>query len=235
MPQRFSLYEDLTVEENLVFFADLYGVTREIRQERMEELLEFSRLASIRHRLVSRLSGGMRQKLALSCSLIHRPPVLLLDEPTTGVDPLSRREFWTILAGLREDGVAILLSTPYLDEAARCDRVGLLDRGRLLQEGTPARLQFSLGYQVVEVEVDRIFEARRILEGFPGVRSLVVRGNRLRVGLQEPERTTSLLLSALGRSGLRVEELTTTEPSLEDVFVARLGERGKSGGGHRDF
>lgn len=232
MPQRFSLYGDLTVEENLVFFADLYGVPRDVRQERMEELLEFSRLRPYRRRLASRLSGGMKQKLALSCSLIHRPPVLLLDEPTTGVDPLSRREFWTILAGLREGGVAILLSTPYLDEAARCDRVGLLDRGRLLQEGTPAGLQASLGYQVVELEVDRIFEARSMLEGFPGVRSLVVRGNRLRVGLQEPERTSSLILATLGRSGLRVGELATTEPSLEDVFVARLGERGKPGGGH---
>ena len=140
MPQRFSLYPDLTVSENLRFFADLYGVSGTTRSQRIDRLYEFNRLKAFENRRAADLSGGMKQKLALSCILIHKPRVLLLDEPTTGVDPVSRLEFWQILAELHGEGVTIFVSTPYMDEADMCDRVALIHRGRLLAVDKPKKL-----------------------------------------------------------------------------------------------
>jgi ABC-2 type transport system ATP-binding protein len=141
MAQRFGLYEDLTVRENLIFYADLYRVPRALRPERLERLYRFSRLGEFEDRLAGRLSGGMKQKLALSCALIHQPPVLLLDEPTFGVDPISRRELWLILHHMVADGMTVIMTTSYMDEAERCDRVALLHEGRLLALDVPARIQ----------------------------------------------------------------------------------------------
>jgi ABC-2 type transport system ATP-binding protein len=140
MPQKFSLYGDLSVRENLLFFADVFGIAGALRRSRMEQLLHFSRLEEFQDRRAAQLSGGMKQKLALSCSLIHTPRLLLLDEPTTGVDPLSRREFWRILFDLRKQGITILVSTPYMDEAVDCDLLLLLHRGAVRRQGTPADL-----------------------------------------------------------------------------------------------
>ncbi|MFH0919858.1 MAG: ABC transporter ATP-binding protein [Fibrobacterota bacterium] len=140
MPQKFSLYEDLSVKENLLFFADIFGVERHERDKRLKRLLEFSRLAPFQERRVRFLSGGMKQKLALSCALIHTPELLILDEPTTGVDPVSRKEFWDLLRELKEGGMTLLVSTPYMEEAEYCDRLALLHQGRVLMEGTPAGL-----------------------------------------------------------------------------------------------
>jgi ABC-2 type transport system ATP-binding protein len=155
MPQRFSLYPDLTVEENLRFFADLFQVDKSEREKRLGRLLAFSRLGPFSRRRASDLSGGMKQKLALSCALVHTPRLLFLDEPTTGVDPLSRREFWEILSDLRSQGVTLLVSTPYMDEAARCDRVALMHKGRLLHEAAPSEIPGLFRGALVEVEFRR--------------------------------------------------------------------------------
>lgn len=163
MAQRFGLYPDLTVEENMFFYADLFGITLAVRDELTPRLLRMTRMEPFRRRLAGRLSGGMKQKLALMCTLLHRPEVLFLDEPTNGVDPVSRRDFWTILYQLLKDGITILLTTAYLDEAERCNRVGLMDRGRLIRCDSPEALKASLGPQasLEDVFVSVMQEAAR--------------------------------------------------------------------------
>ena len=153
MPQAFSLYPDLSVMENLKFFADINGVPAREQKKRIDELLEFARLTEFTTRRSENLSGGMRKKLALACALIHEPKILLLDEPTTGVDPVSRRELWHLLAKVIQQGVTVLVSTPYMDEAARCTRLGFLREGRLLTEGTPAQLRARLEGRILELSV----------------------------------------------------------------------------------
>lgn len=219
MPQRFSLYPDLTVAENLAFFADLYGVTRRARQERETELLAFSRLDSCRDRRAGRLSGGMKQKLALSCTLIHTPEVLVLDEPTTGVDPVSRREFWRILAQLAGRGLSLLVSTPYMDEADRCDHIVLMHSGRALTAGPPAAVAAAFRHQILEVSGPGTGAAWARLRARPPVGVEVHRfGDRLH------------LIHATADAAERVRELLTgTEVAtravaagVEDVFVDLL-------------
>jgi len=228
MPQRFSLYPDLTVAENLRFSADIYGVPRRRQREQAARLLEFARLTPFVNRQAQHLSGGMRQKLMLAATLMHTPRVLLLDEPTTGVDPVSRREFWQILEGLLAEGVTVLVSTAYLDEAERCQRVALMAGGRLLQVDTPAAMRAGIRGGLVQVIVEPQREARRLLAALPGVLSVEAFGSRLHVWLQDPAHDQEPMVAALRQAGMQVAAVRPARASLEDVFVQAVA--GREGG-----
>jgi len=221
LSQSFTLYGDLTVDENLEFFADLHGV-RGYRPRR-DELLEFTRLTPFRGRLAGALSGGMKKKLALACTLIHTPEIIFLDEPSTGVDPVSRGEFWNILSGLLARGVTIFMTTPYLDEAERCHRVGLMHHGRVFQSGTPAEVKASLPGTVYDLHCPDLRAARRALAGQTAEVSLVLYGDRLHLWDRQGETAARAAAAWLDRNGLGPATLEPVAPSLEDVFVARLG------------
>lgn len=225
MAQRFGLYEDLTVAENLDFYADLYRVPATERRTRLERLYAFSRLGEFSDRLAGALSGGMKQKLALSCSLIHQPEVLVLDEPTFGVDPISRRELWLILHEMVREGVTAVVSTSYMDEAERCDRVLLLDRGRALALDAPAALQQSVSGTLIEIHADHPRAARDVLRGLDAVRSATLFGDTVHAFLRRPG-DADVLRRALEARGLVIDEARTVEPSLEDVFIRFLDEAG---------
>jgi ABC-2 type transport system ATP-binding protein len=224
VPQSSSLYADLTVLENLRFHADLFGIARTQRERSAEELLAFSRLAPFADRLARNLSGGMRQKLALCAALIHRPEVLFLDEPTIGVDPVSRRDFWLLLYQLVQQGVTLLVSTPYLDEAERCHRVGLMDHGRLVACDTPAGLRGLLPGTLLEVRGPDAGEAAPLLRRVAGVRDVQVFGDSLHVALQEAG-DAAAVESALAQAGLPGLSVRPIPPGLEDVFVTLLRAR----------
>jgi ABC-2 type transport system ATP-binding protein len=224
MPQRFGLYTDLTVMENLDFYADLYGVPVAERRKRRERLFQFSNLGPFKDRLAGALSGGMRQKLALSCALIHMPKILLLDEPTFGVDPISRRDLWLIVHEMVEEGVTAMVSTAYLDEAERFDRVALLHRGRLLALDTPARLQATLTGEMLVVEVESARAARELLIGRPRVRKATLFGDKLHVLVDSADAATPEIERVLRDAGLTVHGLRQAEASLEDVFIERMTE-----------
>lgn len=226
MPQRFGLYDDLTVAENIAFYADLYGVGREARASRVPELLEFSGLAPFTDRLALNLSGGMRQKLGLVCALIHRPQILFLDEPTFGVDPVSRREFWHILYQLQKTGITIFLSTAYMDEAERAHRVGLMHQGRLLVADTPQNIKASFVGELVEVRVDDQRAARRVLEAHPAARQVLAMGDRLMVTVDDRAAAQEALAQALSAAGLAGVDLAPAEPTLEDLFVQIVRQHG---------
>lgn len=222
MPQRFSLYADLTVEENLAFFAEIYRVPRPERVQRMEELLQFAQLSAFRKRRAGYLSGGMKQKLALACTLIHRPELLLLDEPTTGVDPVARREFWGILYHLLSQGRTILVSTPYMDEAERCNRVAFLSRGRLLRIGTPAELKAAYPHELLEVHARPLEEAAARTREVPGVLDIQTFGETLHLVVEEAQTAQDAVRSTLQRAGLHLLRLRPIAPTMEDVFMALL-------------
>jgi ABC-2 type transport system ATP-binding protein len=231
MSQRFGLYEDLTVAENLDFYADLYRVPRGERAARYEELYRFSRLGEFSGRLAGALSGGMKQKLSLSCALVHRPRVLLLDEPTFGVDPISRRELWLILHARVAEGVTVLVSTSYLDEAERCDRVALLHGGRVLALDRPEALQRALAGRLVEVRAQDARRARDVLRGGEGVAGATLFGSRLHVLLEEGA-SWAEVEARLVDAGVDAAPARAVEPSLEDVFI-RLVAKAEGGGGAR--
>ncbi len=220
LSQRFSLYGDLTVDENIDFFAEIHRVN-DFRQ-RKEELLQFTRLAPFRDRLAARLSGGMKQKLALACTLIHSPEVIFLDEPTTGVDPVSRRDFWKILSGLLKSGMTIVLSTPYLDEAERSTRVALLNEGALLDCDSPEAIKASFDREVVEVIVDDARRAVVLLNEAKGEFSAQLFGDRIHVILPKQKAALDHLRHLLARNNLKVIHLQPVPPSLEDVFISRI-------------
>jgi ABC-2 type transport system ATP-binding protein len=222
MSQRFGLYADLTVLENIHFYADLYGVSRRERSERVGRLLDFSGLAPFRRRRAGDLSGGMKQKLGLSCALVHTPRLLFLDEPTNGVDPISRREFWGILYDLLRDGVTIVVSTAYLDEAERCGRVGLLDRGRLVACGTPEGLKALLPGTLLEVRCASCRETARALRA-AGAGSVAVFGDSVHVVVPDAERGRREVENALREAGATDFEVRPVEPSLEDVYLSLVG------------
>lgn len=229
MSQRFSLYGDLTVEENIRFFASLHEVSRVKRVARTSELLEASRLAPFRKRLAGNLSGGMKQKLALACTLVHTPEVLLLDEPTTGVDPVSRRDFWKILYDLLRKRVTIFVSTPYMDEAERCRRVALMAGGRIVAMETPAALRGRMRGVILEVLAEPQRKAREIAANLPGVLGTQVFGDRLHVWLEGSGECAGGLCGALAAGGVFVRSQRLIPPGLEDVFVSMMsgpGERG---------
>lgn len=221
MAQRFGMYEDLTVRENLDFYADLYRVPRGERGPRLERLYRMSRLGEFEHRLAGQLSGGMKQKLSLSCALVHQPSVLLLDEPTFGVDPLSRRELWLILHEMVAEGITVVVTTSYLDEAERCDRVALLHRGRLLALDRPEVLQRTIDGRLVSIRAADPRAARAALEGLDGVRSAVLFGDEVHA-LTAPEVDADALGSALAAAGVLDAEIQERAAALEDVFIQRV-------------
>ncbi|MDD2903032.1 MAG: ABC transporter ATP-binding protein [Syntrophales bacterium] len=219
MPQRFGLYDDLTVAENISFYADIYRVPRSERQARVPELLAFSNLAPFQDRLATNLSGGMRQKLGLVCALIHTPRLLILDEPTFGVDPVSRREFWQILYELQRTGMTIFLSTAYMDEAERAHRVGLMHRGRLLVADTPGAIKATFAGELLEVRADDLHTTRKILTPLPQVRQVLAMGDRLMVTVASRAEALALLRAALEAAGLTGISIVPAEPALEEMFV----------------
>ncbi len=220
MPQRFGLYEDLTVDENIRFYADLFGVPHAERETRAARLLAMAGLADFRDRLARALSGGMKQKLGLVCALVHTPQVLLLDEPTTGVDPISRRDFWQILYGLVREGVAVLFSTAYLDEAERCHRVGLLHQGRLLACGAPATLKQQLHGAVISIVGPDPRRLRDVLAPAEGLSSVVLVGDGLHLVVDNADRRLPELRARLEQAGVAFETMEVTAPTMEDLFVA---------------
>lgn len=227
LPQRFSLHRDLTVWENIRYMAELYGVARGQWEARADELLEITYLQPFRQRLAGRLSGGMKQKLALLCALMHRPRLLLLDEPTTGVDPVSRRDFWQILYHLPQQGVTILISTPYMDEAARCNRVAFMYQGGLLAFDTPAGLRRLPPGQYLEVRCRHQRQARAKLQTIPEVSGVEVFGDRLHVALATGGRA-EVVAEALAAEDFACEQVMPVEASLEDVFM-EMTRRGQVG------
>jgi drug efflux transport system ATP-binding protein len=224
MSQRFGLYEDLTVYENIAFYADLFSVRRAERKQRSEELLRAAGLSEFGDRLAGKLSGGMKQKLGLVCALIHQPAVILLDEPTNGVDPVSRRDFWKILYSLVDQGVAILISTSYLDEAERCHRIGLIHQGRMLLLNTPTELKKQFPGAVLAVHTPDPAAAREKLMGAPGVRNAVLEGDGVHLFVDRVERLAELR-ARLESAGIPVNSFESTDPTVEDLFVYEVTEK----------
>jgi len=222
VPQRYSLYADLTPAENLEFFSEAYGMPRAKRVARAKELLDFVGLTAFANRRSEFLSGGMKQKLSLACALIHRPRVLLLDEPTGGVDPVARQEFWRLLYTLLAEGSAILISTPYMDEASRCHRVGLMNHGKLMAEGTPHEIVRPLVGHLLELAAAPQRAARQIAGAFPGVADVQVFGDRLHLRVDDSARVMEQLPGVLTSASVQVTHLRPTEPTLEDVFTELL-------------
>lgn len=223
MSQRFGLYEDLTVKENIDFYADLYLVSKAEKEERFKRLMEFSRLSPFLDRLAGKLSGGMKQKLGLACALIHTPDLLLLDEPTNGVDPVSRREFWKILYELLKEGITIFISTPYMDEADRCHRVGIMEGGRLLICDTPSEIRNRIGLNIIEVRCDEGREARDILESaevkrMAWIKDVVFFGDKIHASVKEGEGAEGVIVKVLTDRGIGRVSARRIVPSLEDVF-----------------
>jgi ABC-2 type transport system ATP-binding protein len=219
MPQRFALYEDLTVDENIRFYSDLFGITRRVREERAASLLDACGMSRFRSRLAGNLSGGMKQKLGLVCALIHRPRVILLDEPTNGVDPVSRREFWAILYSLLGQGVTILNSTSYLDEAERCHRLALLHNGRMLFCDEPDSLKARMPGAVLSIVS---LEGRRLrdeLRRAPGVTGTVLVGDAIHVFVDDGPRRLREIRERLDASGVEYAEIVQVPPTIEDLFV----------------
>ncbi len=217
MSQRFALYFDLTVAENINFYADLYGVPRKGRRQRMDELLGFSGMQQFKGRRAGQLSGGMKQKLQLVCALIHTPKVLLLDEPTNGVDPVSRRDFWRVLYRLLQQGVAILVTTAYMDEAERCHRVGLLHQGRLLVDGTPGHVREQLSDRILAVHTDQARAAAPLLRRSLGMASVF--GNSVHLFCRNIAAAEGEVRRIMDAAGIAVDKIEAIAPSLEDVFI----------------
>lgn len=227
LSQRFSLYGDLSVDENLAFFAEVHGIGE--YRARRDRLLEITRLAPFRTSLADRLSGGMKQKLALACTLVHEPQLLLLDEPTTGVDPISRREFWKLLSEFLSHGITIVMATPYLDEAERCSRVALLHEGRALAVDTPGTLRASLPGQVIEIVAEPHDRTLGMLSGAAYVDDVQSFGERVhaRLAADVPPEYVDQLRTMLQHGGLRDISLRPVPTSLEDVFIARINQEGR--------
>jgi len=223
LSQRFSLYGDLTIDENIAFFAEIHGMPE--YRARREQLLAMTQLAPFRKRLADRLSGGMKQKLALACTLVHQPELIILDEPTTGVDPVSRREFWKLLSEFLSEGITILMSTPYLDEAERCSRVALLHEGRVLAVDEPERLRDLMPGRMLEMQTGSTPGLLEMVRRMPGVDDAQVFGERVHVRLHDTaEEAVERFITALRGTPLADAAVRAVPPSLEDVFIARLGK-----------
>lgn len=231
MPQRFGLYEELTVDENIRFYGDMFGVGAAERQERSGRLLMAAGMAEFRGRLAGKLSGGMKQKLGLVCALIHTPEVILLDEPTNGVDPVSRRDFWRILYSLLDQGVTILVTTAYLDEAERCHRVALLHQGRMLFCDTPARLKAQFPGVVLSLVTDRPREIAARLKGHAAVTNIMIVGDGLHLVVRPMAGAIAQLEGFVRSTGIPFDTLEQVTPTVEDLFVEAVS--GGTGGGER--
>jgi ABC-2 type transport system ATP-binding protein len=222
MPQRFGLYEDLTVDENIRFYADLFEVPPAVCRERASRLLAASGMSNFGRFKAGQLSGGMKQKLGVTCALVHTPKILLLDEPTTGVDPVSRRDFWRILYGLREDGVTIVISTAYLDEAERCNRLTLLHSGHALYCDTPAALKQRMPGALLAIASTDGRAVRAAITGQPGVSQVLLVGDGVHAVVDDAHERIPQLRDALGHAGVPFTDVAVAAPSIEDVFVALL-------------
>jgi ABC-2 type transport system ATP-binding protein len=222
MPQQFSLYGDLTVMENLLFFADIFDVREPERSQRIERLLRFAGLAEFTGRRAAYLSGGMKQKLALACALLHQPPILLLDEPTTGVDPVSRREFWQILTELHLAGVTLVITTPYMDEAERCTRVGLMYQGRLMVCDMPARIRQMIEGEVIELQVGAFRQARLLLQDAPGILEIQTYGEMLHLIVDNAEERMPAIAARLEGAGIPVLSMRRTRARMEVAFISLI-------------
>ena len=223
MSQKFSLYDDLTVEENIDFFTGMYGVPREKRGERKRHVLEMANLSDRRNALTRTLSGGWKQRLALGCAILHDPPVLFLDEPTSGVDPLARLAFWGLIHDLSQTGHTIFVSTHYMDEAEYCNRLALMYRGKVIALGTPPELKAGLTeHSLLNLDASDPLETMRALEGLEGVRDVAVFGGGLHVTVDDVEATSTRMRERLGAQGIEVRKLERIQPSMEDVFVALI-------------
>jgi ABC-2 type transport system ATP-binding protein len=222
MAQRFGLYVDLTVEENMGFYADLFGVAQAERGALADRMLRMTRMEPFRSRPAGKLSGGMKQKLALMCTLLHRPQVLFLDEPTNGVDPVSRRDFWAILYQLVKDGMTVVITTAYLDEAERCNRVGLMHHGRLIRCDPPDALKTRLEEACYEVETSDLRAVKAVLEHLPGVLSVEPAGAALHLFLAPHQTSSEALAAAVQEKGLGQAVFRQINPSLEDAFIALI-------------
>ena len=228
MAQQFSLYGDLSVIENIGFYADIFGLKGEARRQRVDRLLQFARLTEFSQRRAAHLSGGMQKKLALACAMLHKPAIVLLDEPTTGVDPVSRREFWGILTELHLEGVTIIVSTPYMDEAERCSRVGLMYQGKLIVCDVPERIKAMVDGELLELRlsdgragVDRgLRRARAILSQLPGILEVQTYGDLIHAFVQDSEAAQIAITDALEQAGIAVTGVRQTKPRMEEAFVS---------------
>ena len=220
--QRFSLYDDLTVVENVEFYADLFGVPRAERQRRMERLLTMARLGEFRRRRAGRLSGGMKRKLALACILVHTPDLILLDEPTTGVDPVSRREFWDILVELHLQGITLVITTPYMDEAELSTRVGLMIEGRMAVCDTPANIRAMMQGEIVSLWPTDVRQAQSALAGAPGLGQVQMFGDQLRIRVQDSDAAIPRIRAHMEAHGIGVRDLRRARPRLEEVFISLM-------------
>ncbi len=216
LSQKFSLYGDLSVDENIEFFADIHNVTD--YKERRNELLNFTRLTPFRDRLADKLSGGMKQKLALACSLIHKPEILFLDEPTTGVDPVSRRDFWKILSDLLKEGITIFMTTPYLDEAERCNRVAMMNEGKIISLDTPKNVKASIEKEVIEIVCSDNKKAHEILKENKNY-DVQIFGDRINVGVESYATDYPAIESKLHQANVTIKSHKIITPSLEFVFI----------------
>ncbi len=216
LSQKFSLYGDLSVDENIEFFAAIHDVRK--YKERRNELLDFTRLTSFRNRIADKLSGGMKQKLALACSLIHKPQIIFLDEPTTGVDPVSRRDFWKILSDLQKDGITIFMSTPYLDEAERCNRVALIDKGEIIILDTPENVKDSIGKEVVEIVTPNARNAYKVVKSKSNY-EVQLFGDRINIVVDKSTQKLNSIMSLLEANNITIEDYRIIDPSLENVFI----------------
>lgn len=220
LSQKFSLYGDLTVDENIEFFAEIHGV-RDYKSRR-EELLEFTRLTPFRSRLAEKLSGGMKQKLALACTLVHTPEIIFLDEPTTGVDPVSRRDFWKVLSSLLKTGITVVMTTPYLDEAERCNRVALMHEGKMMVLGTPAEVKKEMNGEIVELVCSNIRSAFSLLKEFSRVKEVQAFGDRLHVVVDRSEQDVQPMMEMLSANSVSVSDWRVVKPTLENVFISLM-------------
>lgn len=230
MPQKFSLYQDLTVRENMMFFADVYGVKTNERKERMDRLLDFSRLRKFQNRRAANLSGGMKQKLALSCALIHTPGLLILDEPTTGVDPVSRKEFWDILKELREQGITIVVSTPYMDEATMCDSLMIMHKGEILRIGSPSELIDNYPFDIYKVENEEFtINCPQDTKTPQGIVLMYPSGGAVHVVVHKEIKTGEELLDIIKLifgADVKVDKI---KPGIEDLFFLLVSEKDANG------
>lgn len=221
MSQRFSLYDDLTVEENISFFSGIYGVAKNRKKERMQWVLEMAGLRDRANAVTRTLPGGFKQRLALGCAILHDPPIIFLDEPTSGVDPVSRRSFWKLIYGMSKTGVTIFVTTHYMDEADYCDKLALIYRGRIIAEGTPNELkQEYMKKDVLEIEADRVVEAMEVL--YRNNIETAIFGSLLHATVESAEKTAPGIKDILGKSGIRIYRIGKIVPSLEDVFVTLI-------------
>lgn len=224
MPGRFSLYQDLTVEENLRFFAGIFNTTLEANYDLVKDI--YSQIEPFKNRKAGKLSGGMKQKLALSCALIHKPEVLVLDEPTTGVDAVSRIEFWEMLSRLRESGITIVVSTPYMDEASRCDRVALIQNGGIMSIDTPDSIRKNFGRGLYAVKADDIYRLLGDLRHFKSARTVFPFGEHIHLSLTDESLKPGEIASYLESSGHSNVHISKIEPSIEDCFMEMMGNEG---------